>query len=139
MTTICYKAGIIAYDSRATLGGTIISDSVNKHGKRGGAHFFMVGSVADFEGFMQAYLSKETPGKHIDIMAFVVTDGVVYRVGADKGELWTQKAYVVDAIGSGQSFAWGAMDAGCSAKEAVKIAAGRDTGTGGRIRMFRVK
>ena len=139
MTTICYKAGIIAHDSRATLGDTITSDSVNKHVKRGGAHFFMVGSVADFEGFMQAYLTKENPGKHIDIMAFVVNDGVVYRIGADNGELWIQKAYVVDAIGSGQRFAWGAMDAGCSAQAAVRIAAGRDTGTGGRIRTFRVK
>lgn len=139
MTTIANKSGVIAYDSRTTNGNTITSNSKNKHVKRGGVHFFMCGSVADHEGFVQAYLSGKPPNKHVDILAYIVKDGVVYRAGADKGELWIHKAHAVDSIGSGQAFAWGAMDAGCSAKEAVRIAAGRDTGTGGRIRTFRIK
>jgi ATP-dependent protease HslVU (ClpYQ) peptidase subunit len=42
------------------------------------------------------------------------------------------------AIGSGAAFAMGAMDAGATAKEAVKIAC-RDVYTGGKIRTYKIK
>ena len=42
------------------------------------------------------------------------------------------------AIGSGASYALGAMDAGATAKEAVKIAS-RDVYTGGIIRTHKLK
>jgi ATP-dependent protease HslVU (ClpYQ) peptidase subunit len=43
-----------------------------------------------------------------------------------------------DAIGSGEEYAIGAMDAGLSAKDAVKIACNRDIYSGGRIRTFKI-
>ena len=43
------------------------------------------------------------------------------------------------AVGSGACFAIAAMDCGKSAKEALEIARKRDSGTGGRIRMMRIK
>lgn len=138
MTTIAYKDDIIAYDSQATCADVVTTYSANKHVKRDGVHFFMCGGFADYEGFITAYLAGKSPGKHIDILCYIVRDGIVYRAGSDKGELWIQKARVTGSIGSGSHFAFGAMDAGCSAKEAVKIAVKRDTGTGGRIRTFKL-
>tara|TARA_R110000796_G_scaffold143647_3_gene260326 strand:- start:411 stop:617 length:207 start_codon:yes stop_codon:yes gene_type:complete len=43
------------------------------------------------------------------------------------------------ALGSGADHAYTAMDCGLSAKEAVKKAAYRDCGTGGRIRSYTIK
>jgi hypothetical protein len=43
------------------------------------------------------------------------------------------------AIGTGTDHAITAMDCGLSAREAVKMAMKRDTGTGGRIRTYKVK
>jgi len=138
VTTIAYKDGIIAYDSRATNGGTIENDSVIKRVVRDGVNFFMCGAFADYDGFVTAYLSGDKPSKYVDICALVVKGGVVSLAGADKCELWEREAWAVEAIGSGSSFAFGAMDAGCSAKNAVRIAARRDTKTGGRIRTYKI-
>lgn len=43
------------------------------------------------------------------------------------------------AIGSGMYYALTAMDCGCSAEEAVKMAAKRDVNTGGEIRIFKIQ
>jgi len=43
-----------------------------------------------------------------------------------------------DAMGSGEEFALAALDHGKTAEDAVAYAATRDSGTGGKIRVFDV-
>ena len=139
MTTIAYKDGIIAYDSRATRGDLISTDDFDKCAKAGGALFFFSGTVSDLKYLIDGYFKGEVPPKTADIGGFAVEKGKVYRVGACDGEFWKEDARNIDASGSGYAHALTAMDCGLSAIEAVKMAAKRDTGTGGKIRHYKVK
>lgn len=139
ITTIAYKDGIIAYDSRATRGNLIATDNYDKCAKADGVLFFFSGAAGDVRHLVDAYLKGVTPPKEADIYAIVVDQGVVYRAGTDGGLFWKEKASAYDAIGSGYAHALTAMDCGLSAIEAVKMAAKRDTGTGGKIRHYKVK
>lgn len=139
MTTIAYKDGVIASDSRLTSGSTITSDSSNKRYMRHGVSFFMCGHKPDYEPFIDAYFDGRRPKEEVDAEAFVVDGGQVFRAGAHKGELWVQPAIDPSAIGSGSQHALTAMDMGATAAEAVKMAIKRDTGTGGRVRVCTVK
>lgn len=142
MTTICYKAGIIAYDSRATAGGVIVDDEADKMTVARGVRFFIAGSPADFDRFLDIYFGESDTPVDIDLCGFAVeSGGALYKFGVNKNDgLWKQphRAGCAAAIGSGGEFALGAMDCGLSAKEAVKVAMKRDTGTGGRIRTFKL-
>ena len=46
MTTIAYKSGIIAYDSRFTCGDIIEDDDVDKRIDRDGKTFFLSGNLS---------------------------------------------------------------------------------------------
>ena len=142
MTTIAYKDGVIAYDSRSTSGELIRSDNTDKHKCIDGVHFFYAGMTCHEEQFYDMYLGKQDQKTAIEDSpsAIVVHDGKVLCAGADGDGLFTQpiieECYV---IGSGTPFAYGALDMGADAVTAVKMAAKRDCGTGGRIRTFKVK
>ena len=142
MTTIAYKDGIIAYDSQASRGDTIVNISYKKTVQVSGYHFFFAGSVNRVEDLVNMFFTGEKAEKFDATSAFVVTpegdvlltgfdpDGAVDYDGVDPAEVY--------AIGSGSQFAIGAMDAGKTAQEAVKVAAARDVYTGGKIRTFKV-
>lgn len=119
----------------------IQNDNANKRTVVDGVSFFITGSVADFQHIIDGYLLKKHPPKElkIDVGAFVADKGVVYVCGCGDGEFWMKFADPVDAMGSGAPYAMTAMDCGLSAIEAVKMAAKRDTGTGGKIRHYKVK
>ena len=138
MTTITHKDGIVAYDSRLTSGTSISSEVSKKRHLSRGVEFFMCGSTADHKQFIEAYFDGRSPRKELDVTAIIVASGSVYKAGAGDGELWVQPAANQCAIGSGRHNAITAMDMGATAKEAVKWAMKRDTGTGGRIRTFKV-
>ena len=138
MTTITHKDGIVAYDSRLTSGTSISSEVSNKRHSSRGVEFFMCGSTADHKQFIDAYFDGRSPRKELDVTAIIVDSGSVYKAGAGDGELWVQPAVDPCAIGSGSQHAITAMDMGATAKEAVKWAMKRDTGTGGRIRTFKI-
>ncbi len=139
MTTIAYRDGIIAYDSRCTRGDVISNEEHDKRVIVDGVAFFMAGAVSDRQHFIDGYLKKTTPPKEADGDGLIVDKGVVYRAGAGDGEFWFHKAHPIDAIGSGFRHALTAVDCGLSAKEAVEMAKKRDTGTGGRVRTHKVK
>lgn len=141
MTTIAFKDGIIAYDSRELGDFTIYNDSARKHFERNGVHFFISGPVTCIPIIMSLYFdaTSEAP-KGESGSAFVVDDGVVYRAGLNKKQgFWTYPSHNVNAIGSGTDHALTAMDCGLSAKEAVVMAARRDAATGGLIHTYKVK
>jgi len=144
MTTIAYKDGIIAYDSRATRSNTIISDKANKKEIINGVVFIYCGATCDFENFVKCYFNKEIPSSPIEVSAYVLDKNYsrLYCVGIEQEDKYIFKIPmpfdIPDAMGSGEAYALTAMDMGCSAKEAVKWAMKRDFNTGGKINTLNV-
>lgn len=140
MTTIAYKDGVIAYDSRTSAGSIITNDNADKHYERDSVHFFMCGTLADYESFFAAFCG-EKPEAEPDASCIAVVEGKAYvcGYGSDKG-VWKSPIDMTQsyAIGSGSEFAWAAMDMGASAAEAIAVAMKRDTGTGGTIRTYEI-
>ena len=133
MTTIAYKDGVIAYDSRRTCDGRIITDSADKKREREGYMFFGCGSTSDILNLIDAFFGAKIKGE-CDAQAIVAFGGCVTEIILSEGRLFK---YPVDheyAIGSGSDNAITAMDMGATAYQAVQMAAKRDTGTGGTIR-----
>jgi len=138
MTTIAYKDGIIAYDSRLTHGDIIKTDTANKKYDINGVSFFCSGSPSDIPQFVNWWFTGENPDD-ISLSAFVY-DGKLWQAGTNNTDgPWKTILDVPYAIGSGMDFAIGAMDMGASAKEAVQVASKRDIYTGGKIKEFRVR
>lgn len=141
MTTIAYKDGVIAYDSRQTRGGSIVSDNCSKCEQVNGVLFFLSGSVCDERALLAAYLG--TPSKEaVECSGFVVDNGKLMMVGHDdKTGVWREPLDPAnpDAIGSGSAYALAAMDMGASAEEAVRAAMKRDIYTGGTVRTMVIR
>jgi 20S proteasome alpha/beta subunit len=141
MTTIAYKDGVIAFDSRSTRHNTIVDDDCNKCYIRDGVRFFLCGMPAEQEELVGEYFGEESKDDY-ESHAIVVDGGKLMHFGKTENEgIWKHqldksKPY---SIGSGEDHAITAMDCGLSAREAVKMAMKRDTGTGGKIRVFKVR
>ena len=139
MTTIAYKDGIIAYDGRCTVGGTIVYDDYDKMRERDGVFFFGAGGTSDINDLIKAYSGEEIAGE-CGAFAIVCKAGELSLISYEDSKIvespvLLDKAY---AIGSGRDHAYTALDMGASAYQAVEMAAKRDTGTGGKIRTFTV-
>jgi 20S proteasome alpha/beta subunit len=140
MTTIAYKDGVIAYDSRQTRGSSIVSDNSVKCQVVDGVSFFLSGAVCDEKALIAAYFGTP-PSAPVECSGFVVDDTVLMMVGVDdKTGVWKQPLDPAnpDAIGSGSAYALAAMDMGATAEEAVRAAMRRDVYTGGTIRTFTI-
>lgn len=140
MTTIAYKDGVIAYDSRTSAGSVITNDNAEKHYERDGIHFFMCGSLCDYDAFFSVFSGAKTDYSP-DVSCLAVIDGRVYVCSHDSEKgVWKSPIDMAQsyAIGSGSEFAWGAMDCGATAAQAIRIAMKRDSGTGGQIRTFEI-
>lgn len=138
MTTIAYKDGVIAYDSRRTCDGRIVTDSADKKRERDGHAFFGCGSTSDILNLIDAFFGENIKGE-CDAQVIVVFEGCVAEIIWSEGRLFN---YPIDhdyAIGSGSDNAITAMDMGATAVEAVEMAKKRDTGTGGLIRTLTIK
>lgn len=145
MTTIAYKDGIIAYDSRAMRGDYILSDNVEKKIDTGKNIFFMAGPVDEFKDFISLYEYGEQPNYKLNINAFVYSksENKLYYAACWKTDEGIFLIHEVDvdcpqAFGSGASFAYTAMDCGKTSEDSVKIAMIRDPKTGGEIKTFEV-
>jgi len=144
MTTIAIKDGVVASDSRLTQGGQVVDDKFNKRRESNGVQFFIAGNITDDEQVIASYFQGDDVIEDITgkpCADFIIVDGKNAYYGSIEEEgFWkmliqTNTPY---AIGSGASYALGAMDAGATAKEAVKIAC-RDVFTGGIIRTYKIK
>ena len=136
MTTIAYKDGVIAYDSRQTRNDRIVSDNAKKCQVVSGVSFFLSGAVCDEKALIAAYFGTPSPVP-VECSGYVVDDGNLMMVGHDdKTGIWKQELELSnpDAIGSGAPYALAAMDMGASAEGAVRAAMKRDIYTGGMIR-----
>ncbi|WP_256806485.1 proteasome subunit beta [Pseudomonas kurunegalensis] len=140
MTTIAYKDGVIAYDSRQTRSGSIVSDDCQKLTVVDGVSFFLSGAVCDEKALIAAYFGTPSPVP-VECSGYVVDGGRLQIVGHDdKTGVWRQGLDPAnpDAIGSGSAYALAAMDMGASAEEAVRAAMKRDIYTGGKVRTMRI-
>jgi len=145
LTTIAYKDGVIAYDSRSCKPGSglINSDDVEKRLSVRGKEFFLSGPTSDFVDFVAAYEDGRRIPYKCDVVALVWTGEVLQEcMAGEEGE----QAALIDVVpfdrpfatGSGSRFAYTAMDMGANAVEAVKMAAKRDMYTGGKVRVFKI-
>jgi hypothetical protein len=138
MTTIAYKYGVVAFDSRTTDGDdTIATDDCIKMHKWGGRVFFISGSVPHETKFIESWPEPEK-GSGLNLNAFVWDGSQLWYCGSNKDGIWECPVDHPRAIGSGSDHALTAMDMGATAKEAVKMAMKRDPFTGGKIRTFKI-
>ncbi len=141
MTTIVYKNNLIAYESLLTHNGIVTDDDYDKRIISKGVSFFFVGPVPDYQVFISLY--EGGPGKPGACAAAIIYDhGELLQGGIDEDDSFWKEP--IDrkkslALGSGRSFALGAIDMGASAYMAVKMAVKRDCYSGGRIRTFKVR
>lgn len=139
MTTIAYKDGVVAFDSYCTAGDIVVDSNRNKSAKHDGVTFVFAGDVRHEQALINAYFgSGET--LESNTQAFAIDSGVLTHIGFDEDGSYSAEVVIEPcfAVGSGQRFALGAMDAGCSAVEAVKIACNRDIYSGGKVRKVKV-
>lgn len=140
MTTIAYAHGVIAYDSRCTANDTIADDKFNKHRCTQGVHFFFCGNTGDIDLLIKMYFGGRK--KPTDACEALVWDGRMRKLLSigweDKWFTSEESLDVPCAFGSGEHHAITAIDCGLSAKDAVKMAIKRDTGSGGKVRTFKI-
>lgn len=141
MTTIAYADGVIAYDSRCCAGSTIVDNDYNKRIDMSGAVFIFAGSTAHHEKAAKAFFEDDDECGELDAEALVYHAGKLYTLCIENEKIFRspQPLDRCFALGSGTHHALTAMDMGADAKAAVKMAAKRDVGTGGRIRTIKVK
>jgi ATP-dependent protease HslVU (ClpYQ) peptidase subunit len=151
MTTIVFDGTTLAADTMTTLGGWVQAKAVTKMWKGkwfdgrtvlvgfcGDYHFCVAAMRALADGKAQADMpdfTKYDVEKSTNIGLLVDSDKNVYTV-TPRFDLIPQDE-VIFALGSGAEVAWGALEAGVSAKRAVQIAAKRSRGTGFEVQEFR--
>jgi ATP-dependent HslUV protease subunit HslV len=136
MTTIAYRDGVMAGDSKVTYDGSF-QGSVTKVFKS--AKGDLVGLCGDSSGLpvLKAWAKGGCKKPIPDL-------------GPDNSVMWIRpngNAFIVEmgtacevegpffAVGSGHAFAKGAMGAGCDAETAVAIAVTFDNGSGGPVKL----
>lgn len=142
MTTIAYKDGVIAYDSRFTCHDFIVNDDADKMISADGRMFFLCGAVSDYIYLIDSYLNDRLTRKVVEtVRALVVEDGKLYATAVSPRDGFWKCEEPFDnpiAIGSGERFALAFMDTGMTAEEAVRATCKRDIYTGGTIRTFKI-
>lgn len=143
MTTIAYKDGVIAYDSRMTAYNIVVDDNYNKLFQNNDVSLFYCGDVGDIEDFLRFYFDSEVPSRQLDCEALVVKSGNLHCVDvvSDGNDFRIRKMPLRKdnhyAIGSGTKLSLAAMDMGACSYDAVKLACSRDIYSGGVIRTFK--
>lgn len=151
MTTICYKDGILAADTRATARGKIWSDNFQKifdvEDKEYSLceHKVLAYAVAGFVHsrlavdsiLEQGVLVGSTLDTDDDFQALVVTSGPVYALSKEDDSPNLRIIEIPDgvhwALGSGSDVAGYVMSIGGDAAKAVVEACKIDTGSGGGV------
>ena len=142
MTTIAYhhNSKTIAWDSRTTNNGTIISDNTQKKKVTDVGIFIFTGVTADQERYIDFYRGNNKQEFIPECNAYLVESGDLFYTGITKeGEFWKERMDCDHASGSGCKFALSAMKLGLSAKDAVSHAKTLDCYTGGKVRVMRLE
>jgi len=139
MTTVAYKDGILAADTRQ-IGDYIDQHHATKIYEIGSAKIGFCGSVSQALIFIKWFKDQTRDKPHYEQLknfeALVIRGGRAYAYDGNCEAVATGHPC---AIGSGCHFAMGAMLAGASAVEAVKIAMKLDENTGGKVKSIIIK
>jgi len=103
--------------------------------------FFFAGDVGSFLEVAEAFVKKTHKiRKGVDAQA-LAWDGLdLFDLSAEKGVLsWHPVVARRGAIGGGAPYAAVALDSGCTPKQAVLAAIKKHTGTGGKVRSYRLR
>ncbi len=138
MTTIAYDGVSVATDSYVTEGDLVVDFNYPKLITQKGVKFFLCGELDGFNNLVAKYFN---PSANLsgDASAIVIHGKDVFLVELGPDKFTCSKAVVPMALGTGTALALGAMDAGASAREALKIAIKRDVYSGGRITCRKVR
>lgn len=139
MTTIVYKGGVAACDSQSTH-EHLVCDGRDKAVKANGKVYLIAGSLVLGHQFVK-WVSGDragecpiTPDSTIEVLEMDLKNGKARTWEGSVPLPIREKMYV---MGSGCHLALGAMAAGASPSDAVKIACQFDTGSSGRVQVFR--
>lgn len=148
MTTIAYRDGVLASDSRATIKERVDTDRCKKIFRlRNNSYISIAGDYLNGMRLMerlkqliktrkkdqQLYLPNE---RFKGVSAILVDEEAAWIFD---GCLWENlKVYPYYAIGTGGPYALAAMDAGATAEEAVRVGIKRDVYSGGRVQKAEV-
>ena len=148
MTTIAYKDGVIAHDGLVCSGNGIIGKSfpkvfwVNKKVLGFDVICIAVAGDSSSRHFLEneelSYKTEVPGGLSFNAIAITSDNNVIY-IDSNDGDSYLHINVIeadYHAIGSGSDYALGAMMAGASPVESVRIASEFDTGTGGSIVSF---
>lgn len=128
MTAIAYRDGVLAADSRANQGALIISSRSKKIARRtDGWLIGVAGECAAADEFMARFIAGDNDWRPPGITK--AEDGFQALLIAPDGLIWNAHEsgrFRIDADfaaeGSATNFLFGAMAAGASAEEAVRLA-----------------
>ncbi len=137
MTTIAYnhRDREMATDSQATAGYCTVSTTTTKLFRVVDGWLAFCGNWADAQCLMDYLAGDEVDLKGLEVGAFIMPDtGNPYQlVLSNAGRVQQMPISCSFALGSGSDYALGAMEAGASAKDAVKAAIKYDVFSGGRV------
>jgi 20S proteasome alpha/beta subunit len=133
MTTIAYRDGVLAADTQMTAGGWIRPGRAKKLMRlEDGTLLGICGTYATaLKAMSQAAAGEDVKTVEDDTVVRIAPDGSIdiFQAGAS----YALEGAEFYAWGSGHSVALGAMHAGASAEEAVRIATLVDNETGGDV------
>ena len=148
MTIICWKSPYLASDSRIVESSDITSDNVQKIfklkngsliGLAGDVNFQEVTDLFNRQKLGKLPTTKQLIGIGVDFRSIYVRfDGTVFDILAsfDSGRWGAQVIEIKEpyyAVGSGSAYALGALAAGATASQAVKITCRHDNNCGGKV------
>ena len=87
MTTIVYKDGVIACDSRITRGDTILSDDHDKSTVHNGGRFFLAGQSHLMQSMIDMYFGGEPVELSSQPSMIVFDDNKLFLVGYSENEI----------------------------------------------------
>ena len=140
MTTIAYRDGVMAADGRVTDGQLVVTDECKKIRKLSdGALFALCGDDYLEEAiveWLEACEPETVPPTGKDFTAILVDTSGNLSTYSGVGERflpWYDVKFA--AFGSGGELAYGAMEMGATADQAVAVAIRRNTHSGGLIQV----
>lgn len=143
MTIICYRDGVIAADNAVFLGNIRVGSFRKIASRDDGALAAAAGTTSICERFNVWFVNGcqspfDPKDEDKDFSAIIVhPDGHVQRMGYQGDEFSIEASFY--AIGFPQDFALGAMAAGATAEEAVRLCLQWHDGCGGDIQVERLK
>lgn len=151
MTTVAYKDGVLASDSQLEDSETGICGSIKKISKVDNCLIGGCGNAELLSWFLNNFsgkiFNKVTHNPYTTI-ASRNSDEFQGIVISPRGKVFLLEGTLVPfeikpmggfiAIGAGASFAMGAMEAGASAEEAIRVASKFNSATGGRVQKVKL-